>query len=261
MLNSKGELLMKQLTFENIYTLGNVIVENNQYRHFHYPEMLIRYDSNFIEFKNLPSVNEFEKAANYLREFHLKYGQKHVKFYFLANERLTEELFEYMDKLGYEIGFTELYSILPDQFPLVKNNPDIEIEVVTDKNFETFLKIQYQQDLEFGSEFANQKINLHKRHFEEPNIQQLLAFYKGIPTGSVEVIITDNTAEIDSLFVDESFQKKGIGSRLQKFVMDTYPTKVVILVADGEDKPREMYRRQNYQYLGFKYGAHKVYES
>jgi GNAT superfamily N-acetyltransferase len=251
---------MKQITFENIYTLGNIVLENKQYRHFHYPEMLIRYDSNFIEFKTLPSITEFEKAANYLREYHLKHGQKHVKFYFPANEKLTEELFEYMDQLGYVIGFTELYAIQPDQFPLVKKNPDIEIEVVTDKNFETFLTLQYQQDLEFGSEFADQKIDLHKRHFEEQNIQQLIAVYNGTPAGSVDVIITDETAEIDSLYVDESFQKKGIGSRLQRFIMDQYPTKIVILVADGEDTPREMYRRQNYQYLGFKYGAHKVFE-
>ncbi|MEH7307838.1 GNAT family N-acetyltransferase [Neobacillus drentensis] len=81
-----------------------------------------------------------------------------------------------------------------------------------------------------------------KRIFEDPNIHQLLAFYKGIPAGSVEVIISKETADIDGLVVDENFQKKGKGSMLQKFVMEKYDNKTIILVADGEDTPREMYR-------------------
>ncbi|EKN67622.1 hypothetical protein BABA_12870 [Neobacillus bataviensis LMG 21833] len=249
------------ITFENINTLGHLVIENHQYKHIHYPEMLLRYDSNFIEFKNTPSLAEFKNAENYLRNYHLKNGQKHVKFYFPANEKPAVEILDYMKKTGYAIGFLELYTIQPRQFPSVVDNPDIEIDVVTDKTLETFLELQYQQDLEFGSEFANQKIELHKRNFEEQNILQLIAFYKGNPAGSVDVIVSKETAEIDSLGVDENFQKKGIGSRLQKFVMEKFHDKTIILVADGEDTPREMYRRQNYQNHGFKYHAHKVYEN
>lgn len=249
---------MNKITFEDIYTLGHIVFENKQYKHFHYPEMLIRYDSNFIEFKKLPSKIEFTEAANYLREYHLKNGQKHVKFYFPNNEKPTEQLIQYFNDSGYEFGYQELYAIEPNQFPAVNNNPDIEIQAVTVENFETFLTLQYQQDLEFGEEFAKQKINLHKRHFEASHIQQLIAYYKGIPAGSVDVIITDDTAEIDGLSVNVDFQRKGIGGRLQKSVMDKFSDKTVILVADGEDTPREMYKRQGYQYLGFKYEVQKI---
>ncbi len=37
--------------------------------------------------------------------------------------------------------------------------------------------------------------------------------------------------------------------------------KTIILVADGEDTPREMYVGQNYQYYGFKYQFQNVYEN
>ncbi|MFJ7726794.1 GNAT family N-acetyltransferase [Neobacillus sp. NPDC097160] len=249
------------ITFENINILGHVVFESHQYKHIHYPEMLLRYDSNFIEFKKSPSLTEFKSAENYLRNYHLKNGQKHVKFYFPANEKPAVEILDYMNQSGYAIGFLELYTIQPHQFPFVINNPDIVIDVVTDKNFEAYLEFQYQQDLEFGSEFANQKIELHKRNFEDKNILQLIALYKGNPAGSVDVIISKETAEIDGLVVDENFQKKGIGSRLQKFVMEEFHDKTIILVADGEDTPREMYRRQNYQNHGYKYHADKVYEN
>ena len=89
---------------------------------------------------------------------------------------------------------------------------------------------------------------------------QLLALYKGTPAGAVEIIISENIAEIDNLGVDEDFQKKGIGSRLQKFVMDTFHDKTIILVADGQDTPKEMYKRQNYQYLSYHYYCQKVDE-
>jgi GNAT superfamily N-acetyltransferase len=252
---------MMQLTFEHIYTVGKVVFENKLYRQIHYPEMLTRYDSNFIEFKEFPLLAEFMSVELYLRTFHLKNGQKHVKFKFPASEKPEEELVNYLKDSGYEIGFLELYSIQPNHFPVVIDNPDIKIHVVTVQNLETFLKLQYQQDLEYGSDFANQKKELHKRNFEDQNIQQLFATYKGTPAGSVDVIISKDTAEIDGLVVDENFQKKGVGSRLQKFVMEEFYNKTIILVADGEDTPREMYMRQNYQYHGYKYHAQKVYEN
>uniref|UniRef100_UPI00406C0434 GNAT family N-acetyltransferase n=1 Tax=Neobacillus sp. FSL H8-0543 TaxID=2954672 RepID=UPI00406C0434 len=249
-----------QITFDNIYTLGHVVFENHLYKHIHYPEMLVRYDSNFIEFKQIPSLIEFQNAETYLRDFHLKNGQKHVKFYFPPNERLGADLDDYLNHSGYDIGFLELYAIQPNQFPTVNENPEIEIQVVTEVNLKPFLLLQYQHDLEYGVEFASQRQELHKRNFQDQNIQQLFALYKGDPAGSVDIIISEDTAEIDGLVVDEDYQRKGIGSRLQKFVMENFQDRTIILVADGEDTPREMYRRQNYKFHGYKYHVQKVYE-
>lgn len=142
----------------------------------------------------------------------------------------------------------------------MRSNPDIDIQVVTEKNLEILLNLQYQHDLNYGNGFAEQKANLIKRQFEDQNIQQILAFYKGSLAGYVDVIISSETAEIDGLTVDGIFRNKGIGSSLQKFVMESFPEKIVILVADGEDTPREMYKKQNYQYFGFKYEVQKVYQ-
>ncbi len=132
--------------------------------------------------------------------------------------------------------------------------------VVTDENIETYCKLQYQHNLEYGSEFAKQKHELIKRQLKNQNILQILAFYKGNPVGYVVVIISKETVEIDNLTVDEKFQNKGIGRKLQQYVMEAFPEKIIILIADGEDTPREMYKKQNYQYLGFKYEAQKVYK-
>jgi GNAT superfamily N-acetyltransferase len=249
---------MKKVTFTDIHTVGHVNAENELYKQIHYPEMLNRYDSNFIEFKKMPSLDEFIESADYLRAFHLENGQKHVKFYLPANEKPPEELNEYLIEKDYEVGFIELYAINPKEFPKVDPQESIDIEVVTSNNFPAFLDFQFQTDLEFGKEFAKQKVNLYKRHFTNPAIMQIIAFYQGLPAGTVEVIIAEETAEIDGLSVKEDFQKKGIGTRLQQFVMDTFADKTIILVADGEDTPRIMYQKQNYHYIGFQYEIQKI---
>ncbi|HYK73187.1 MAG TPA: GNAT family N-acetyltransferase, partial [Pseudoneobacillus sp.] len=197
---------------------------------------------------------------SYLKAFHEKHGQKHVRFYFPEGENIPSELTEYAKGDNFTIGFMELYAIQPSQFPEVKAQPDIDIQTVSDKTIDLFLQYKYQQDSEFGSNYAEQKQAQHLRNFKGEKIQQLIAFYQGKLAGSVDVIISEDIAEIDSLMVHENFQKLGIGSRLQKFVMDQFHDKTIILVADGEDTPKEMYRKQNYQYLGLQYEALKVYE-
>lgn len=250
---------MNNITFRNIYKAGQPVLENELYLHVHNPEMLLQYDSNFIKFKKMPTVNEFIEAQDYLRDYHEKHGQKHVRFYFPEGETLSPEFTEFLNNEKYTIGFLELYAIQPGQFPAVTEQPEIIVQKVTNETLASFLKFQYEQDSVFGNNFADQKQVQHLRNFKDERKEQMFAFYKGIPAGSLDVIISDTTAEIDGFTVHDNFQRKGIGSRLQKLVMDEFADKTIILVADGEDTPIEMYRKQNYQYLGLQYEALKVF--
>ena len=81
---------MEKITFQDIYKPGHTVLENALFIHNHNPDMLLQYDSNFISFKRMPSVQEFEEAHQYLRDFHQKYGQKHVRFYFPDDEDFFE---------------------------------------------------------------------------------------------------------------------------------------------------------------------------
>jgi GNAT superfamily N-acetyltransferase len=247
------------ITFDNIDTIGHVINENDLYKHYHYPEMLTRYSSNFIEFKEMLSVDKFIEAERFLRSFHLEKGQHHVQFIFPQDQKIPKELSTYLETEGYDTGSNELYVINPSNFPEVPANPYIRVEMVSMESLEDYLELQYEQDLQFGESFAEEKQELLQQNFKSESVVQIIAYYKGIPSGSVDIILKENTAEIDNLFVKNSLQRKGIGSRLQKFVMESYRDRMVILVADGEDTPREMYQKQNYQYLGFQYEALKVY--
>ncbi|WP_175989241.1 GNAT family N-acetyltransferase [Bacillus sp. Marseille-Q1617] len=251
---------MKEITFDDIYTVGEVIVENDLYSHVHYPKMLKRYDSNFLEFKRMPSTEEFKSAAKYLKSFHHERGQNHVKFSFPAIMEISGNLMGYLKHEGFDIGFMELYSIKPCEFPKKGLMKGVEVKEVKEDDFDKFISLQYVQDLEYGKEFADQKVELHQRQFKDPAIIQLLAYYNGEPAGAADVIINAGTAEIDGFFVLERWRRKGIGSCVQQYVMDRFHDKIIILVADGEDTPREMYQKQHYRYLGFQYQVLKVFE-
>ena len=74
------------------------------------------------------------------------------------------------------------------------------------------------------------------------------------------MILSENTVELDNLIVLHPYRNKGVASRLQQYVMSQFADKIVILAADGDDTAREMYQKQNYQYLGYRYEVLKVYE-
>ncbi len=250
---------MNGITFRNIYKQGKVVAENERYRHVHFSDFLLLYDGNFIEFKTIPSAEEFQKVAAYLRDYHLRNGQNHVKFYLPENVAPSSELVEYFQKAEYDSGFLELYGIRPHEFPRIEHNEDIRVQRVTKANFNQYLALQYDQDLAYGEAFANRKVDIHKENYSKDKVIQILAFYKGEPAGAVDAIVNDDTVEIDGLFTIELYRNKGIASRLQQFVMEQFKDKTVILVADGEDTPRDMYQKQNYSYLGFQYEVLKIY--
>ncbi|ALX49027.1 GNAT family N-acetyltransferase [Lentibacillus amyloliquefaciens] len=249
---------MKKPTFHNIETIGQIIEENERYRHYHYPEMLIRYDSNFIDYKQMPSPAEFKQAETFLKEFHQKHNQTHLKFEFPENEKPGPGLLKYLGDNDYDVGFTELYAIQPKDFPAIPDSTDIQVKEVVQSNLADFISLQYENDKQNGETFANEKVKLNKKQFNDDGNMKVLAYYQGEPAGTMNVILSDDFVEIDDLAVKESIQRKGIGGQLQQFIMDMFHSRTIILVADGEDTAREMYQRQNYQYLGFKYEALRI---
>lgn len=253
-------MLSLLITYNDIHYYGQPVSETDLYTHVHFPEMKNYYSGNFIQFKTMPTLNEFHSTAIYLLNFHKLNGQNHIQFYFPPNQKPTNELMNVFNRENYQCSFTELYAIRPNQFISRNVNPDVAVYPVEEESFPTYLKIQYEFDSQFGEQFADNKAIIHEQNFHNPSVLQLLGYYKGDPVGTVDCIIRDHTVEIDSLGVLEQFRSLSVGTCLQKYVMDHFPDKMVILVADGEDTPREMYQKQNYQYYGFRYEVLKVDE-
>lgn len=245
------------LTFSNIYNPGSIEKDALEFTHLAFTEVLELYDGNFIKWKVMPTLEALQKVENYLKEIHLARGQNHSKFVFPQDEKIPETLQQYLIEQEYGISFLEMYAIKPNHFSADEKGA-VQIEFVTEETLPAFCEIHYEEAKQWGETYALSKRDMLKKDFYDNRKQQIIARMGDEIVGSVEIIVSNETAEIDSLFVLPTYQRQGIGSKIQKFVMELYKDKVVILVADGEDTPKDMYVKQGYHYIGFQYNALKL---
>lgn len=255
----RGEGL-QHITFENIHVLGSVIHEEDTYIQYEHKDMFYRYDSNFIRFKQMPSLLTFQKLVATSKKYNESNGAHYVHFHFPENVELPTGLCRYLQDEQYEITKIELYAIQPIDFPIVEQTAEIEIQAVNEENLQTFLRLQYEDDIEFGPTFAKEQRDLTYRLWESGVHTYVIAYFAGKAVGYVELIVQEETVEINNLMVRAPYRRRSIGSMLQTYVMQTFPNKTIILLADSEDTPREMYQKQGYVNCGFMYEALKIFK-
>ena len=245
------------VTFEHIYTDASLAYETNLFCHYEFLEVLEMYDSNFIRFKKMPKLKQLIEAENYIKEVHAKRGQKHVKFVFPQDLVLREDIESYLQTQGYEINGLQLYIIEPAQFKQ-SSSFNGTVAFVTQQTLAEFCEFHYSDALKFGEAYATQKSEKLKKDFELNRKYQIIAkLTDGTVVGAVEIIKSENYAEIDSLFVLQEYQKQGIGTAIQQFVMNEFKDKQIILVTESDNTARHMYVKQGYIHKGFQQNALK----
>lgn len=247
------------MNFKNIWIDAEVETSNEYYTIFHHSSTPFMYDSNFLSLHVVPTLEMFELIEEHLVDFHLKKGLTHLKFTWPENKGLTPPVVSYLEKEGYGLEMLELYAIDPSMFTSSKTNKEVVLTFVTEENLDTFKEISYEQDAEISLSFATDKERTYNEQFKNSNVHFVLATIGEEAVGGVTLIETNETVEIDSLFVREKWQKQGVGTSIQQFVMDYAKEKHVLLVADASDTPKEMYVKQGYIYQGFQISALKEY--
>jgi ribosomal protein S18 acetylase RimI-like enzyme len=111
----------------------------------------------------------------------------------------------------------------------------------------------YKNDLFFQQPYTQAK-------FENPAFRPIVALCSDEAVGSIDLYLKEDSIEIDNFYVAIDSRCKGIGTALQQFVMEHADGKTVLLVADAADTAREMYNRQNYTYISFRYELLKVFK-
>lgn len=248
------------ITFDSTTVKAHLIEENEFYQLYHNHEALFMYDYNFMRLKYLPTLEEFKLIEKIQIEFSEDMQMDHVKFYWPENRGFTEPIIEYLSQNGYGLEILELYAIEPKDFLSLHSNSEVTVEFVTEETLADYKAINRIQDQEIGGKFAEQKQDLYELDFENPAILQVIAYKDSQPVGGVDLLIGEETVEIDNFFVLESFQRQGIGTEIQRFVMKVADERTVLLVADGEDTPKEMYAKQNYTYISYQAGALKEFK-
>ncbi|AWE07615.1 GNAT family N-acetyltransferase [Lysinibacillus sp. 2017] len=181
-----------------------------------------------------------------------------MKFVFPTDNEIPFEIRHYLSEQGYMIEIMEMYAIQPNVFTKEILDITVVVEFLTEHDLSGYLALHYDEEFRWGESYERDKQNMLTRNFNEHRKVQIIAKIDGQVVGSVDVIVEKETAEIDNLYVQPHYQRRGIGTKLQQFVMEQYHDKSILLVADGEDTPREMYTKQGYSYIGKQYSAIKM---
>ncbi|MEK4200211.1 GNAT family N-acetyltransferase [Cytobacillus sp. FSL K6-0265] len=246
------------VSFRDIHHDGQLIAEEVNFDHYGSTTFYFKYDANYIQLKINPSLQEFQQAERYLEDYQKNHQQEHMKFYLPADEKIKEDVLVYLYQQFYTIGCQELYEINPLQFLYKDKKNGIVVEEVTNANFTEYLQLQRNFDQDYGEEYVNLNRRLHSYHYNAKDTLQLIAYDHGVPAGSLQVFINKCTAEIDSVGVLPTHRLKGIAAILQYEVMKRFNNHKVILVADSNDTPKDMYRKQGYKKVSFRYEVMKL---
>lgn len=249
--------MSKTLSFNNLFSLGNVIKENELMVHHHFADFLSLYDGNYITFKEEPSLEEFIQIEEYLTAFHLSKKQNHLKFKFPNKFIFSEEFTTYLDNAKYTIDTLELFVLDKSLFPTVTNTHSIKVKVVEQSDLTNLLDFKFQVNMANGEDYALRNKLLIEELFNTQKMSYLIAYDNGIPAGCLNLIKTSQTLEIDDLYVHEEFRHKKIASLLQQKAIELAKERQVFLLADGNDTPRNMYLNQGYTIVQARYEIFK----
>lgn len=245
------------ITFDSITAKTDLIEENEFYKLYHNHDALFMYDYNFMRLKYQPTLEEFKLIEKIQLEFSEDMKMDHVKFYWPENLGFTEPIIEYLSENGYGLEILELYAMEPKDFLASRSNANVTVELVTEETLPEYKTINRVQDEGISETFAEQKVASYDLDFENPDLLQVIAYQNNQAIGGVDLLVSEETLEIDNFFVLDEFQRQGIGTEIQRFIMELAGNRTVVLVADGEDTPKEMYAKQNYTYLSYQVGALK----
>lgn len=242
------------ISFKDIHNDSEIHCENDRFIHYHTPSQLIKYYANYYEYKLMPTYVQFLEDYHEQKKFHEKHNQKHALFIFPERAVLDKKIQESAQSFGFSVEKMELY--LLQRMPTSRET-DIEVvQVLRDDDvFMDFLEVCREGELEYGEEFADLKATTHRRDLLDDKVLQFVGYKHGFPAGKVEVVESNEYVELDDFYVLDAMRKQGVGTALQQSVWK-YAEQVgkrVILIADGNDSPREMYQKQGYVLISERY--------
>lgn len=246
---------MTQITMKQIKENGKIYLEDELNILYLTPSNPMTYHMNKWEYKKLPSINQWYSDMEKQRILHKNQHSSHLAFTFPENELLHSTWLEAIYNEGFQLGLLELYAIESDTLKQFDKNSHVDIEQVTSSNMEDYLKIYNEFSKPYGEAFVKESEVLTREAIlnQSDDVTRIVAYYLHKPVGILDIIVTDETVEIDGFGVLEAYRHKGIGTTMQSYVGYLAESRPVILVADGDDTAKDMYIKQGYIFKGFQY--------
>lgn len=250
-------------TFDDIFHLATHYDETDLFHFYGNKNFPHSYSLNSMNLDFTPDSEAMAILEDYFLDYAYQLNLHYYSFQLPMNQPLTPDLLAFAEEKGYGLEINRLLQIEPAFFKgSIKRIPDLSMEFIGSKTLADYKKFTYQEDLQFGTDFAQERQFYYDFCFDEPEVYQIGAFRAGELIGGLDAIEKKQHIEIDNFSVKSHLQRQGIGSAMQQFIMNfaEQKHKSVILVADADDTPLEMYLKQGYHDCGFRIGLNRKIE-
>lgn len=246
-------------TFNDIENYSEIVEENDFFIQFSNPNIPNHYDANYLLLKFSPSVEEFKLIEQMHKDYQHSIQQNHLKFNWPENVGLHPHLLSYFNENKYKIGIQNLYWATKSSFHVKAIHPALSIQKVTKENFTDFLTINLEEDQLYGETFLKQQKRMYTYQFPLKKTDFIIAYLNNQPVGSLILVHSKNYIEIDHVLTKSEFRGKRVATTLLNDVINNFmqDKEFVILVADAEDTPKNMYEKMGFQTNAYQITAQK----
>lgn len=228
------------------------------------------YSNNKIVLDFVPTAEELDILEDNFLDYAYDLNLAYYSFVLPMNQPLAPDLFTSIGEVGYEISLTKLMVLDPADFKATTKAKDTygdrlvlkEVDSSIEQDYFNFNQV-FDKAIDDSGQFAAQKLNYYPWFLAENNTTALAVYIDDKLVAITDIIRLAHAYEIDNFQVLDDYQRQGIGSLIQQWVCDKALAegKMVILSADADDTPYDMYVKQGYQDQGMQIGLNRKIEA
>ena len=261
---------MQAFTFDNMFTLADTYDETELYYFIGNRKVPSMYSNNKIVLDFVPTAEELDILEDNFLDYAYDLNLAYYSFVLPMNQPLAPDVFTSIGEVGYEISLTKLMVLDPADFKATTKAKDTygdrlvlkEVDPSIEQDYIDFNQV-FDKAIDDSGQFAAQKLNYYPWFLAENNTTALAVYIDDKLVAITDIIRLAHAYEIDNFQVLDNYQRQGIGSMIQQWVCDKALAegKMVVLEADADDTPYDMYVKQGYQDQGMQIGLNRKIEA
>ncbi|MFV8261148.1 GNAT family N-acetyltransferase [Aerococcus viridans] len=261
---------MQAFTFDNMFTLADTYDETELYYFIGNRKVPSMYSNNKIVLDFVPTAEELDILEDNFLDYAYDLNLAYYSFVLPMNQPLAPDLFTSIGEVGYEISLTKLMVLDPADFKATTKAKDTygdrlvlkEVDSSIEQDYFNFNQV-FDKSIDDSGQFAAQKLNYYPWFLAENNTTALAVYIDDKLVAITDIIRLAHAYEIDNFQVLDNYQRQGIGSMIQQWVCDKALAegKMVVLEADADDTPYDMYVKQGYQDQGMQISLNRKIEA
>lgn len=217
-------------------------------------ELKDMYDHNFIVVKDSVDESKMQEIATMETE---KASKAHADFMKMKVSRLPKKEIASWNGKKAEAEISGIYLCHKEALKNWVTRSDCKVsQITTEEQVEELVQLDLVHDEErCGRDFCYRRARRRGKVYRssEYACNSYICYLEGKPIGNCDLFMDGQVAKIEDFAVIPEYQRKGVGTTLLLAMVrkaQELGAKVIYLIADEDDTPKEMYIKLGFEKLG-----------